>query len=258
MTGFWGLATVTKVEPIHTDSINGYLVHERYADIGYDTAAVFLDDGNILEERSGERRSRSGMPTKYNYTRGKDFNWDIYDEKTDRQRQLCNAFIVNFEMFRREGRGLYIFSETKGSGKTMLSCALANEVLKKFDLSVKFIRSVDFAELVKSKSDDDKAALKSLYDAGLLIFDDIGAGLENKDWISTALFRLIDKRDCDHMPTIFTSNLHWSQLDIDDRIAQRLGEVCVPIAMPEISIRNKIADQHTEAFIKSVLADDAE
>ena len=62
MSSSWGLATVTKVEKIKTETLSGFLVYYRYDDVGYSTQAIFLDDGTILDSRFDERRSRSGMP----------------------------------------------------------------------------------------------------------------------------------------------------------------------------------------------------
>lgn len=59
-----------------------------------------------------------------------------------------NNTINNNTTFRKQGRGLYIYSNTKGSGKTLLACCLANEVLKKQDVSVKFTTVIiDLAQL---------------------------------------------------------------------------------------------------------------
>lgn len=59
-----------------------------------------------------------------------------------------NAFVKRFDMFRKHGSGLYIYSDTKGSGKTMLACCIVNEVLKEFDIPVKFISMPEYIELV--------------------------------------------------------------------------------------------------------------
>lgn len=62
---------MTKVEEIQTETFSGLLVYHRYEDIGYDTQAVFLEDGTVLSSRIDERRSRSGMPLEYVYCTGK-------------------------------------------------------------------------------------------------------------------------------------------------------------------------------------------
>lgn len=255
MSGIWGLATVTKIEKIKTDTRSGLLVYHRYEDIGYDTQATFFDDGTMLDSRMDERRSRSGMPIEYVYCTGKNINWEYYPEDTTVQRNIINAFVVNFDMAKREGRGLYFCSTTKGSGKTLIACAVANEILKTHDISVKFISVADFIELVKAKDDLSREKVNSIFEAGLLILDDVGAQVENKEWITTALFRLIDRRYVNHYPTIFTSNVRMEDLKTDSRIAERIYGVSIPVIMPEVNVRKKIADKHTKEFLENLLSE---
>lgn len=254
MSSSWGLATVTKVEEIKTETLSGLLVYHRYEDIGYSTQAIFLDDGTILDSRFDERRSRSGMPLEYVYCTGKSIDWGKYgSEDITPQKNIVNAFVINFAMFQREGRGLYFYSDTKGSGKTMIACAVANEILKTHDISVKFTSVTDYIELVKAKDDASRGNVKAILEAGLLILDDVGAQVENKDWITTALFRLIDRRYTNHYPTIFTSNVRMEDLKTDPRISDRIYSVSVPVIMPEVNVRRQIAGRHTKEFIKNIM-----
>jgi DNA replication protein DnaC len=254
MSGSWGLATVIKVEEVKTETCRGLLVYHRYEEVGYDTQAVFLEDGTWFEPRLNERRSRSGIPLEYVYCTLESVDWKKYgDEDTDQQKKIVDAFITKFGAFRREGRGLYFYSQTKGSGKTMIACAVANEILKNEDLSVKFISVVDYIELVKAKDDVSRGTVKSIFEAGLLILDDIGAQVENKEWVTTALFRLINWRYTNHYPTIFTSNVWMKDLKTDSRITERIYSVSVPVIMPEVNVRSHIADKHTKDFLRDIL-----
>lgn len=254
MSNSWGLATVTKLGEIKTETTNGLLMQHRYEEVGYDTQDIFLKDGKFLESYFDERLNRSGEPIEYVYCTGKSINWELYgDENTMPQKNIVNAFVVNFKMFQREGRGLYFYSATKGSGKTMIACAAANEILKKYDISVKFINVADYIELVKAKDDRSRERVDSIFEAGLLILDDIGAQVENKEWITTALFRLIDRRYTNHYPTIFTSNVRMEDLKTDSRISDRIYAVSTPVIMPEVNVRRKIADKHTKEFIRTIL-----
>lgn len=194
------------------------------------------------------------MPLEYVYCTGKSIDWGKYGSKDiTTQKKIVNAFVMNFKMFQREGRGLYFYSNTKGSGKTMIACAVANEILKTHDISVKFINMTDYIELVKAKDDASRANIKAILEAGLLILDDVGAQVENKEWITTALFRLIDRRYTNHYPTIFTSNVRMEDLKTDSRISDRIYAVSVPVIMPEINVRRQIADKHTKEFIKTIM-----
>ncbi len=259
MSSTWGLATITKIEEVKTDTLSGLAVYHRYEDIGYDTQAIFLDDGAVLESRLDERLNRSGMPLEYVYCTYSSIDWGKYGgQNIVPQKAIVKAFIESFDAFRREGRGLYFYSSIKGSGKTMAACAVANEILKTHDISVKFISITDYIELVKAKDDVSRAQIQSILDAGLLILDDIGAQVENKDWISAALFRLVNRRYTNHYPTIFTSNVRMEDLKTDARIADRIYAVSVPVMMPEVNVRRQIADKHTKAFMQSILRRDGQ
>lgn len=250
----WGLATVTKVEEVKTEDLSGILVRHRYEDVGYDTQDIFIEDGMVLDSRLAERRSRSGMPLEYVYCTGKSIDWGKYgSQDITTQKNIVNAFVINFKAFQREGRGLYFYSDTKGSGKTMIACAVANEILKSHDISAKFINVPDYIELVKAKDNSSKERLQSILEAGLLIVDDIGAQVENKEWITTALLRLVDRRYTNHCPTIYTSNVRMEDLKTDERIAERIYAVSVPVVMPEVNVRRKMADKHTKEFLAGIM-----
>ena len=51
----------------------------------------------------------------------------------------------------------------------MIACAVANEILKAHDISVKFISVTDYIELVKAKDDVSRGNVKYILEAGLLI-----------------------------------------------------------------------------------------
>lgn len=253
MSSSWGLATVTKVEEVKTETLSGLLVYHKYEDVGYNTQAIFLDDGTILDSRFDERRNRSGMPLGYMHYTLKSVDWGKYPEDTTTQQKIVNAFVAKYKDFQREGRGLYFYSDAKGSGKTMIACAVANEILKTHDISVKFISVTDYIELVKAKYDASWGNIEAILEAGLLILDDVGAQVENKEWITTALFRLIDRRYTNHYPTIFTSNVRREDLKTDHRISRRIYDTTVPVVMPEVNVSRQIADKHTKEFLKTIM-----
>lgn len=255
MSSSWGLATVVRIEEVKTETHSGFLVYHRYEDVGYETQGIFVEDNVIVDALHNERRSRSGMPPEYVYCTGQSVDWGRYGGgNIEPQKKIVNAFVTDFEAFRREGRGLYLYSQTKGSGKTMIACSAANEILKLHDIPVKFINETDYIELVKAKDDTSREKVKSIFEAGLLVFDDIGAQDVGKDWINTALFRLIDRRYTNHLPTIFTSNVRMDDLKTDSRISDRIYAVSVPVMMPEVNVRAQIADRHTKEFLKNILS----
>lgn len=95
-------------------------------------------------------------------------------------------------------------------------------MLKKQDVSVKFTTVADYIELVQSsKNEAVKEQMNAIMNTGLLIIDDIGATKEDKDWISDAIYRLVNRRYENMLPTIYTSNDMIDNLKCDDRISSR-------------------------------------
>lgn len=137
------MAQVTNVKTVKTKEQNGVLVEYLVENYGQ-SADFFVPDGAILDGQIDSRRVRSGMPVEYMSKDGKDFDWGQYSEDVEIQKRIANAFVYSFATFRKQGRGLYIYSSTKGSGKTLLACCLANEVLKKQDVSIKFAKESIF------------------------------------------------------------------------------------------------------------------
>lgn len=82
-----------------------------------------------------------------------------------------------------------------------MACIITNEILKRRDISIRFISVTEYIELIKRKDDDGRNEIDAILHAGLLIVDDIGVQTENKDWITTAMYRLIDVRYTEHLPT---------------------------------------------------------
>ena len=201
------------------------------------------------------RRVHSMMPFEYINKNANDFKWDIYGNvATEENKDIVNAFIVNFNKFKMEGMGLYIYSNAKGSGKTLLSCCLINEVINRYDVSAKFINILDYLELTKKgySSSTDKEEKDSIMHTRILVLDDLGVEV-SKDWINTTLYNLINFRYSNKLITIITSNAPIENLKMDERIKERITEKCIPIHMPEISIRTQKARERNAEFLKTVM-----
>ena len=210
---------------------------------------------NPLYSGGSFRRVHSMMPVEYINKNANDFKWDIYgDSVPDQTKRVVNAFIINYKKFEKEGMGLYIYSNAKGSGKTLLSCCLLNEVINRYDVSAKFINILDYLELTKKgySSPTDKEEKDSIMHTRILILDDLGVEV-SKDWINTTLYNLINFRYSNKLITIITSNASIEKLKMDERIKERISEKCIPIHMPEISIRTKKAREKNAEFLKTVM-----
>lgn len=156
----------------------------------------------------------------------------------------------------KQGMGLYICSGVKGSGKTRLACSMANELMQKYQKSVKFTTSLRILEEIKStwSSRDNATESKLIRDltyADILIIDDFGAD-SRKDWINEKFYGIINGRYVDRKITIFTSNYRISQLPYDDRITNRILERSYEIPFPEESVREHIAEEARNNMIAAI------
>ncbi len=193
-----------------------------------------------VSENGKFRSARSMIPFEQLEKRAKDFDWILYGDDnpdTEKGRRMANAFVLNFQKFRRDGKGLYIHSVTKGTGKTYLSYCLANEVMARYDVNVKFTSVLEYLDLTKKgySSAADKEEKDSILKASVLILDDIGVEV-SKEWVNTTLYQLINYRYSNKLITIITSNYPIEQLKVDDRIKDRINSMCLPLHIPEVSI----------------------
>lgn len=222
---------------------------------GYGETAPFIaKSGEITAAAVDSRRDRSGMPIEYKSKRLEDFNWNLYGEDTRAQQKIVKAYIENFNSFAISSHDLYIFSKIKGSGKSMLACCIANEIIEKYGVSVKFITIVDYIELIKDKSEEAMQRRNEIEAASLLILDDLGIGAEKGTWTQGPIFNLINRRYTDKGAVIYTSNIKINDLPYDERIVERVYADGIEIKMPETNIRRKRADEEKRAFMKKVLA----
>lgn len=160
--------------------------------------------------------------------------------------QAVNYWFKNLPDMQKQGIGLYLFSNVKGSGKTKTVCSLANEIMKKYQKPVKFTTSLRILDEIKNtwgdKGNTEGKLIEDLSRTEILIIDDFGAD-SGKEWINERFYSIINGRYVDRKITIFTSNCQISELKYDERITNRILERSLEIPFPEESVREHIA-QH--------------
>ncbi|MBO5266933.1 MAG: ATP-binding protein [Ruminiclostridium sp.] len=111
-----------------------------------------------------------------------------------------------------------------GLGKTHLSLSIANEVIKK-GYSVIYGSAPDLFGKAEQEhfGNKERVTLEMLYDADLLIMDDIGAEFESKFYVSL-FYTIINNRMNSGKPTIVSTNLSLNDLlsRYGDRTVSRL------------------------------------
>jgi hypothetical protein len=81
---------------------------------------------------------------------------------------------------------------------------------------------------------DDEGAQAALYErADLLVLDDLGMVRESNDWALEELWRLVDYRRRNWLPTIFTANFPTASLrtHFSEQIESRVMEHCIVVSM---------------------------
>ena len=66
------------------------------------------------------------------------------------------------------------------------------------------------------------------------------------------LFRVLDARMNDRLPTLVTSNMPIQDLPFEDRILDRLQKICFTIHLPDYCVRQKEANEEKREFLRKL------
>ncbi len=242
----WANMSNEELDDIRMYSVrSGYMIEDSMG------REFFLEPVRVTPEDADFRRCRAMIPFEFKGLTGKDFCWSKYKTDISEARDMINKFTVKYEQFRAKGIGLYIYSGTKGSGKTMLACCLLNEIAKRYNGSVKFVNILDFLEMTKKGFDGSSEEIRPVYESSLLVLDDIGVQM-SKEWIETVLYRLVNERYINRLPTVYTSNITVEALKMDDRISDRIDSTTLPVKLPEESIRKTVRQQEKNSLLAEI------
>lgn len=207
----------------------------------------------LERERHKNKLSFAAIPETYKDVRLTDFKLSYY--KTQESRDIFKAsanhvkwYLDNLYQNIEHGKGIYFWSNTKGSGKTMMAAAVANELINTFHRYVKFATSLDILDEIRATYDrrnrDDEETestlLKDLATSEFLVIDDFGTERAT-DWAGEKFYQIVNKRYINKKVTFFTSNYNLSTLNYDDRITDRIKERSFITHFPEESVREMIA-----------------
>src|SRR5699024_341075 len=195
------------------------------------------------------------------------FSISVYTNEESRQKariacQIVKEYLDMFEDAKRNGMGLYICSETKGSGKTRMAASIANELMEKHDTQVKFSTSMRILTEIRRSYDPGTAMsesqlLSALSTTEVLVIDDFGTERVT-DWVKDKFYEIINSCYVDKKVTIFTSNDPIEDLKYDDRITNRIKEMCYQVNFHEEYVREHIADKNMQDMMRKVMGDKRE
>lgn len=155
--------------------------------------------------------------------------------------EFVKWYLDNLDENTENGKGIYLWSEVKGSGKTMLATALANELMQEKRRCVKFATSLDILDEIKATNDEDSGEneselLSDLVNVEFLVIDDFGTERAT-EWAGEKFYQIINKRYINKKVTFYTSNYDLKTLKYDDRITNRMRERTYIVHFPEESVR---------------------
>ncbi len=120
---------------------------------------------------------------------------------------------------------ILMFGKT-GLGKTHLSLAIANEVLRQgysvlYDSVINFLRQIEKEHFGKESRDND--TLELILSCDLLILDDLGTEFRSQ-FYQSAVYNIINTRMNRNKPTIISTNMNYDEISYhyDERITSRI------------------------------------
>lgn len=121
----------------------------------------------------------------------------------------CRKFCENFD---KEEKSILFYGQT-GLGKTFLSSAIAKELMDK-GKTVVYTRATKLFMVndeYRFGKNTDKSIIDNIYNADLLIIDDLGTEPQNKNNLSF-LFDIINERISENKKTIINTNLQIREI----------------------------------------------
>ncbi|MFA8440168.1 ATP-binding protein [Pueribacillus sp. YX66] len=203
------------------------------------------------------------IPDDYLSKRIHDFHTNIYQVKESVEvaqyaRRIATRYVEQYLEMEDMGKGLYFYSNTKGSGKTLLSIGIINELIIKYKIKPLYISVVNMLNEMKhsfSSKESNRnfySLMESFKHAPLLVMDDLGVE-KTTDWSEEVLTQILDKRMSYKCPTIITSNMPIQSLQKKypaGRIKSRIEKMTFPVVMPEESVREIISKQENDEIAK--------
>lgn len=203
------------------------------------------------------------IPAEFKRLTVESFHTDIYGSREAREKAamvktICRNYVTKFESIMDTGKGLYLYSSEKGSGKTRMAVSIANDIINSYMVSAKFTSAISILDEIKStwNSKDSSFTEKQLLDdikrVPLLVIDDIGVE-KTSSWVDEKFYSIIDARLISKRVTIFTSNKKIEDLSLDDRVKSRIGKMALPLQFPNESIRGRLTLRENEELLNRLL-----
>ena len=205
------------------------------------------------------------IPEEFRELKVSDFNIAMYSNHNrkiaETVKKIAIGYINNFSTMREMGKGLYLYGETKGSGKTRLAISIGNALIRRHNQSVRFVTTVNLIDEIKGTFDNKanrggeetySGLIKAAKEVDVLILDDFGTE-KPTSWVNEIFYSILNDRMTAKKITLFTSNCRVEDLLHDRRLVNRIERMATPIKFPEESVRSILAQQENEEVMKILL-----
>ena len=179
------------------------------------------------------------------------------DDGSVPQLEQARRYTDHWEEMYRENMGL-LFWGRPGNGKTFAAACIANALLESRGERDYSVRMTTFGTVLNRlpglSAQDKEWYLKDLTGCDLLILDDFGMERQT-EYAREQVFHIIDSRYLARRPLIVTTNLSLRELknpqDLSQqRIYDRILELCVPVCFDGESLRQKKAREKLQQYRK--------
>lgn len=157
----------------------------------------------------------------------------------------ARQFLANFD---REPENLLIYGDT-GTGKSFLSHCIARELIR-MGKSVLYLTAYDLFERLADRTfrrDEEDGRSDRIFDADLLIIDDLGTEMANA-FVTSQFFLCVNERFLKNKSTIISTNLRLA--DLQERYSERTSSRIIssyrliPLYGSDIRIQKQMRGGH--------------
>ena len=201
--------------------------------------------GCVALHKKRKIKERAEIPVIYKDIKINDIK-DVYSkdhDKFDRVVVGLKKMLEDTDKWVKEGIGVGIYGEQKGSGKTMILSAFCNELLER-DYTVKFVNQIELLDRIKASWEREKGENREkeseifdeLKNVDILAIDELGFN-DNKSWLNDKMYSIINNRYENKKPIIYTSNKCIKEMQFDERIVSRLKQMVNELEWVEEDVR---------------------